>query len=345
MESLREELELITDNQHLTEEEASSALKKIIDGKISPSQIAAFLTSMRQKGETVEELTAFVQVMRDAAIKVDVDVTGAVDLCGTGGDASGTFNISTAAMFVVAGAGVHVLKHGNRSVSSKSGSADVLGALGVAYDLPATDVETCFNQTGMAFMFAPLFHPAMKYVMPVRRELGLRTFFNILGPLMNPAGVKRQVMGAYSQEVAETAMGILANLDTEDAITVYSRDGLDEFSTTDTSVFYRYMGDGDYSGLTHKASESGFRVANLSDLQGGDAQTNARIIQNILDNKATIPQREIVVLNAAYGILVSGKVFTLDEAIAIASDSINSGNAALALEKLITCTQDLKKGE
>jgi anthranilate phosphoribosyltransferase len=334
-------LELILENEPLTSEEAEQALQLIIQGDVSVAETAAFLFGMRQKGETIEELTAFVKVMRNAAIPVNVDTDGAVDLCGTGGDGTGTFNISTAAMFVVAGAGIPVLKHGNRSISSKCGSADVLECLGVVPDSDAPKIEECFKQTNMAFMFAPIFHPAMKHVMPARRALGIRTFFNILGPLMNPAGVKRQVIGAYNQETAEKCIEILSQLDTEQAITVHSFDGLDEFTTTDKAYLYRYKAGKSISGTSIDATELGFKRATSSDLLGGDAEKNTEIIQNILTGKATQQQTEIVVLNAAYAILVSGRINDIENAILLAKDSIRSGNARIKLNELIECTHDL----
>jgi len=336
-------LELILEHNDLSAEEAADALGMIIRGDVSEAETGAFLFGMRQKGETVEELASFVEVMRKAAVPVNVNTDGAVDLCGTGGDGSGTFNISTAAMFVVAGAGIPVLKHGNRSISSKCGSADVLETLGVVPDLDAKNVETCFKETGMAFMFAPKFHPAMKYVMPSRRALGIRTFFNILGPLMNPAGVKRQVVGAYNQEVAEMCINILAQLDTEQAITVHSFDGLDEFTTTDKAYLYRYKKGHRVTGTSINARELGFRRALPADLAGGDAETNARIITQILQGESTRAQREIVVLNAAYAILVSGRIQDIDNAIKLAHDSIRSGNAFIKLNQLSECSNDLSK--
>lgn len=336
-----EYLELILERESLTADEAESALNLIISGKVNHAQIAAFLFGMRQKGETVEELTSFVNVMRKAAIPVKVNTDGAVDLCGTGGDHSGTFNISTAAMFVTAGAGIPVLKHGNRSISSKSGSADVLESLGAVVDLEAPEVEKCFGETGLAFMFAPKFHPAMKHVMPARRELGMRTFFNILGPLLNPAGVKRQVIGAYNQETAEICIEILSNLDTEQAFAVYSFDGLDEFTTTDKAYLYRYKKGGNISGTSINAIELGFKRAESEDLKGGDSGVNADIIRKILKDDAPDAHSNIVVLNAAYAILVSGRINDIENAINLAHDSIRSGNAWKKLNEFIDCTNEL----
>lgn len=335
-------LEKLSEHNHLTTEESTYALKQIISGDITDVQVAAFLFGLRSKGETIDELTSFVQVMREAAISLDVDAKDAVDMCGTGGDHSGTFNISTAAMFVVAGSGIPVLKHGNRSISSKSGSFDVLTELGAVADLTPDKVKACFEQTKTAFMFAPNFHPAMKYVMPARRALGMRTFFNILGPLINPAGVKKQVIGAYNRNVAHTMIRILGNLDTESAITVHSHDGLDEVSTTtltDTFELKHHVTASEP--VVFDAAGLGYQRVSLEDLKGGDASINATIIRNIFMGSSTKAQRDIVELNAAFSIYISGVATTLDEAKQIAADSIDSGSALRSLKTFTECTTDL----
>ncbi|HET6528744.1 MAG TPA: anthranilate phosphoribosyltransferase [Balneolaceae bacterium] len=336
----KEMLEKIVRQEDLSADEACFALESIISGNIENEQIAAFLTAMRSKGETTAELTAFVKVMREAAIKPEVDTTGAVDLCGTGGDCSGTFNISTAAMFVVAGAGIPVLKHGNRSVSSKSGSTDVLEALGIIADLQKDQVEQVFEETAMMFMFAPNFHPAMKYVMAARRSLGIRTFFNILGPLLNPAGVKRQFIGAYSKKVARQIARILANLDTEFAYTVNAHDGLDEVSLCAQSEIFELNGQMVTESKVFDPRSLGFEWTELSELQGGDAGHNAKIISTILSNEATPAQRDVILLNAIFGIHASGKVDTLAEAKELAEESLKSGQALKALERFMESTND-----
>jgi anthranilate phosphoribosyltransferase len=333
-------LEKLVAGDDLTGREAETALTQIIAGEVPDERIAAFLFGMRSKGETVEELTSFVKVMRQASVPVEVDTTGAVDLCGTGGDHSGTFNISTAAMFVVAGAEVPVLKHGNRSVSSKSGSADVLEALGIVPDLPKTAVENTYRETGMAFMFAPNFHPAMKHVMPARRTLAMRTFFNVLGPLLNPAGVKRQVVGAFNKNTAQNIAHILSNLDTEFAYTVNAHDGLDEFSTTAGSEVFELKGALVSDANRFQPEDLGFNRAQLDDLQGGDAEYNADIIHSILEGEATQAQHDIVALNAAFGIHASGKTETLTEALELAQESIESGAAKRKLEAFAESTQE-----
>ncbi len=334
-------LQKITAGDDLLEEEAGFALQEIISGSVNPSRIAAFLFGMSCKGETVTELTAFVNVMRRAAVPVIAETDSAIDLCGTGGDHSGTFNISTAAMFVAAGADVPVLKHGNAGVSSRSGSFDVLRCLGVRPDLEKDQVETCFRQTGMAFMFAPLFHPAMARVMPVRKELGLRTFFNIMGPMLNPAGVRRQMVGAFSRETAVNIIRILSNLETEFAYTVHAEDGLDELSTTAPSHVFQ-LKDGNVSnGRIFDAGVFGLSASTRKELIGGSPEDNAAIIRAVLDDKATRAQREIVLLNAAFAIHASGLQDDIQQAFYAAEESLESGSARAALENFATCTSDL----
>ena len=329
----------LADSQDLTSDEATWALTSIISGEIPDSQIAAFLFGMRAKGERVHELTAFVNVMRKASVSVDVDITGAVDVCGTGGDHSGSFNISTTVSFVVAGAGVPVVKHGNRSISSLSGSADVLEALGAVAMLEKEKAEQVYRDTGITFLFAPLYHPAMKHVGPVRRSLGMRTFFNILGPLLNPAGVKRQIIGAYSRETASTMAQILAQLDTEAAATVYSHDGLDELSITASAEVHEVRGRLLTSPYHLDATEFGFIRASTDDLKGGDAVENARILRSILTGHGTQAQKDVILLNAGKAIELSGLAGDLKEGIRLAEDSLHSGSAKGKLEAFIEASR------
>ncbi len=334
-------IEKLVHGEDLSRIEAEQALEQIISGELENEQVASFLTAMRAKGETTEELTAFVRVMREAAIKPRVEIDGAVDLCGTGGDSSGTFNISTASMFVVAGAGVPVLKHGNRSVSSKSGSADVLEALGAVALLKKDAVEKVFEETGMVFMFAPFFHPAMKHVMPARRAMGIRTFFNILGPLLNPAGVKRQVIGAYSRDAARKIAHILTNLETDFAYTLNAHDGLDEISLSAQTEIFELNHNMVKESTTFDPLSLDFKWKELSELQGGDAEQNAGIIRSIMDDKATDAQRDIILLNATFGIHASGKVDRLEEAKGLAKESLKSGKAMKALNRFVEATNDV----
>jgi len=332
-------LEKLSKGEHLESEEASEALKSILKGEVTDSQIAAFLMGMRAKGETVQELTSFVEAMRSEAVTVEVDTEGAVDLCGTGGDKSGTFNISTAAMFVVAGSGVPVLKHGNRSVSSKSGSFDVLDKLGAVPNLNKMQAEKLFEETGMVFMFAPNFHPAMKYVMPARRELRLRTFFNMLGPLLNPANVKNQVIGAFSKEAAGMMAQILANLDTQRAYTLNAHDGLDEVTLTGQSEIFELKTNLTNGAITFDPVSLGYDREDSASLLGGDAAENALIIKNIMAGEVTKAQQNIVTLNAAFAIHAAGAAETLEEANRKAIRSVESGEANRKLNQFITESQ------
>ena len=340
----KEILEKLSFSQNLNAGEAEIAMNLIMNGEADSEQVAGFLTAMRMKGESIEELTAFVKVMREKALKVQVDVDGAVDLVGTGGDKSGTFNISTTSSFVVAGAGVPIIKHGNRSASSQCGSADVLAELGAKIELNNKQVEQVFNEVGLAFMFAPMFHPAMKFVMPARRALGFRTFFNILGPMCNPAGVKRYVIGAFSREVAEKMAMILANLDTEFAYTFNSRDGLDEVSTTSDATVFELKDSVASSGIGFDPASLGFEKTDLKELMGGDAKANAGIFSNILDDKATKAQKDIIVLNATFAIHASGKVDSLLEAKESAVESIESGKARKVFNHFMEATNSVGNG-
>ncbi|MAL16366.1 MAG: anthranilate phosphoribosyltransferase [Balneola sp.] len=327
-------------SEDLSQIEAETALNLIMTGEVSEEQIAAFLTAMRLKGETVEELTAFVKVMRSKAVKVDVDIKGAIDLVGTGGDQSGTFNISTASSFITAAAGVAVIKHGNRSASSKCGSADVLEHLGASIELGKEGVEQVFSEVGMAFMFAPMFHPAMKYVMPTRRELGFRTFFNILGPMVNPAGVQRYVIGAFNKEVAEKMVHILANLDTDFAYTFNAHDGLDEVSLTSQSEIFELKDKVVSTSILFDPESIGFKKVEMDALMGGGKEENAEILTNIMSNKATEAQQGIALLNASFAIQASGKVKKLEEAKELAIDALESGKARKMLNDFVDATND-----
>lgn len=327
-------------SEDLTPVEAETAMNLIMSGDVSEPKIASFLTAMRLKGESVEELTAFVKVMRSKAVKVNVDVTGAIDLVGTGGDQSGTFNISTAASFITAAAGVPVIKHGNRSASSECGSADVLEHLGASIELGKDQVEQVFNEVGMAFMFAPMFHPAMKYVMPSRREIGFRTFFNILGPMVNPAGVQRYVIGAFSKDVAEKMVHILANLETDFAYTFNAHDGLDEVSLTSQSEIFELKDKVVSTSIIFDPESIGFKKVKMKELMGGGKEENAKILTNIMADKATEAQKNIAVLNAAFAIQASGKVDKLEEAKLMAEQALGSGKARKLFNDFVDATND-----
>jgi len=335
-------LEIISIGEDLSEDDASLAMKMILNGSVSGEEVAALLMGMRTKGETTTELTGFVKEMRNAAIKVEVDIKNAVDLCGTGGDKSGTFNISTAAMFVVAGAGVPVLKHGNRSVSSKSGY-DVLEKLGAVPNLNKTQVESLYNETGMAFMFAPNFHPALKYVMPARRALKMRTFFNMLGPLLNPANVKNQVIGVFSKEAAGQMIQILANLQTVSAFTLSAHDGLDEVSLTSQTEIFELQSHLSRGAITFDPKSLGYSWVQPDELLGGDAAVNAEIIQSIMDGNSTEAQRNIVEINAAFAIRAAHMADSLEDAKEMAAKSLDSGAAGKKLDLFVKESQKVSE--
>jgi anthranilate phosphoribosyltransferase len=328
-------LKILSEGGTLSETQAADAMRLLLGGDALPEETAGFLMGLRARGETLDELVGFTRVMREAAIAVELDDPHAIDLCGTGGDFSGTFNISTTVAFVCAGAGVTVAKHGNRSVSSQAGSADVLEALGVNTELRKEGVEACLRKTGIAFLFAPFFHPAMRHVMPVRRALGVRTFFNILGPLCNPAGVRRQLIGAFSIEVARQMAEILSRLDAEFAATVHADDGLDEISlATATNVFHARSGEDAVHSERIVPEAFGLARADLDAVRGGNAEVNADILRRVLTGESG-PRRDIVLLNAAFGLFVSGKVTTLEEGLQTAAVAIDSGAAREKLEALI----------
>ncbi len=334
-------LKILSEGGTLSEAEAEGAMRLLLGGEALPEETAGFLMGLRARGETLDELVGFTRVMREAAVSVNVDDPHAIDLCGTGGDFSGTFNISTTVAFVCAGAGVTVAKHGNRSVSSQAGSADVLEALGVNTELRKAGVEACLRDIGIAFLFAPFFHPAMRHVMPVRRVLGVRTFFNILGPLCNPAGVRRQLIGAFSADVAQRMAEILSRLDAAFAATVHADDGLDEISLASPTTLFRARGDGTGVESERIFPEAyGLTRAGTDAVRGGSAKTNAAILRRVLSGEGG-PQRDIVLLNAAFGLLVSGKFGALEECLQSAAVAIDSGAAREKLEALITFSHTL----
>lgn len=329
----------LTRRRDLTAEQAGAALAEILEGEATPSQIAGFCVALRIKGETVEEMTALLATMLDYAVRVpipaDLDV---VDTCGTGGDRSGSINVSTIAAMVVAGAGAPVCKHGNRSASSRCGSADVLEALGVAIDLGPEGVAACVEQAGMGFCFAPRFHAALRHAGPTRRELGVPTLFNFLGPLANPGGARRQALGVSDPSMAERMVGVLAANGAERALVVYGHDGLDELSTTTTSTVLE-LRDGDVRGYDVDPSELGLATAVLADLCGGDAATNAELARRVLDGERG-PHRDIVLLNAAAGVVASGLADELSEGLEAATAAVDDGRAAAVLDALVTVSKE-----
>ncbi len=337
--TIKEAISKVVKGTDLTEDEMVSVMNEIMGGGASPAQIGSFITALRLKGETVPEITGAARVMREKATRVEVP-TGAgnvIDTCGTGGDESMTFNISTASAFVAAGAGVIVAKHGNRSVSSKSGSADVLRSLGVNIEAEVTRVEECMLEAGIGFLFAPMLHGAMKYAAPVRREIGIRTIFNILGPLTNPAGATRQLLGVYDPALTDILAMVLANLGTVHAFVVRGEDGLDEITLTDETKVTE-LKDGSVRTYHIKPEDFGFERCSIDDLRGGDLKgggpdENDGIILDVFKGKKG-PCRDIVLLNSAAAITVGGKAGSIEEGIAVAHGVIDSGAALEKLEKL-----------
>jgi len=329
---IAELIQKVASGQDLSSEEAHSAMSEIMTGQATPAQIAGFLVAMRMKGETVEELTEFARVMREHVVRVHPQRRPVVDTCGTGGDAIKTFNVSTGAALVAAGAGVAVAKHGNRSVTSKCGSADVLEALGIRFDLGPEEVAKCIDEIGLGFMFAPSYHPAMKHAAPVRRELAMRTMFNALGPLTNPAGAEAQVLGVYAPELTETHAQVLRNLGSTRAFVVHGVGGLDEISTLgETQV--TEVRDGEVSTYQLTPEDLGLPRARPEDIAGSTPEENAALLIGVLEGE-TGPARDIMALNAAAAIAAGGKAETLQEALSMANESIASGAALGKLRQL-----------
>ena len=325
-------LHKVVDGIDLSEEEMVSIMTQIMEGKVDRSLLGAFLTALRMKGETVAEISGAARVMREKAEPLNIPVKGVVDTCGTGGDGADTFNISTTAAFVVAGAGIPVAKHGNRAVSSRSGSADVLKCLGVDIEVDKAIVERCVELAGIGFLFAPTLHKAMKHAADVRRELGFRTVFNLLGPLTNPAGVQAQVVGVFDSKWTSPLAQVLKNLGTVHAFVVHGEDGLDEITLTcNTKV--SELNNENIKDYYIDPTELGFDYCSEQDLKGGSAENNATILRELLDGKCG-PKRDIVLLNAAAAIIAAGKASNFKEGIQVAKKSIDSGEARQKLKDL-----------
>ena len=329
---MKQILEQLLDKQNLARDDAFSIMLSIMSGEYNDAQIAGFLMALRSKGETVDEITGFAQAMREKMVKVPLE-TPAIDMCGTGGDALGTFNISTTATFVVAGAGIHVAKHGNRSMTSKSGSADVLQALGIAIDKPVEGSTADIEEIGLGFMFAPGYHPAMKYAVGARTALATRTVFNILGPLCNPADVKAQAMGIFHPDLTEIQANVLKALGSTKVMVFHGRDGLDEISTTATTKISQIQNSGPVETFEFDPIDLGLVRVSLDELQGGEPKENAETIRNILNGEKG-PKRDIVLINAAAGIVVGGKAKSLREGLKKATESVDSGAALNILKQL-----------
>ncbi|WNV09709.1 anthranilate phosphoribosyltransferase [Tardiphaga sp. 709] len=333
MDNLRAIIAKVATGASLSREEASAAFDSMMSGEATPSQMGGLLMALRVRGETVDEITGAVEVMRAKMLRVDAPA-GAVDVVGTGGDGSGSVNVSTCASFIVAGCGVPVAKHGNRALSSRSGAADVLAALGVKIDLTPDDVSRCLKETGIGFMFAPAHHPAMKNVGPTRVELATRTIFNLLGPLSNPAGVTRQMVGVFSRQWVLPLAQVLKNLGSESAWVVHGSDGLDEITLTGPT-FVAALENGNIRSFEISPEDAGLPRTGPDSLKGGDAQENAASLQSVLDGKPSA-FRDVALLNAAAALIVAGKVKDLKEGVALGQKSLDSGAALEKLKRLVT---------
>jgi anthranilate phosphoribosyltransferase len=347
---ITEAVRMLVDRRDLSRIEAAGAMEAIMTGAGTSAQIAAFLTALRMKGETVEELIGFAQVMRQKVVRIRTRgdevaaLTGTdremlIDTCGTGGDATGTFNVSTATAFVVAGAGLRVAKHGNRSVSSLCGSADVVETLGISLELTPPKVGRCVDEVGIGFLYAPLLHTAMKHVMPTRREIAIRTVFNLLGPLTNPAGANAQVIGVSTAALTEPLAHVLAELGTIRAFVVHGADNLDEISNTGESRVSEVR-EGLVRTFAVRPEDFGLPRASIVDLRGGDREQNAQIIRGLLEGEPG-PRRDIVLMNAAAALVAGGRTRDLKEGVALAGQAIDCGAARGKLQALIELSQRL----
>lgn len=334
---MRKFIKQVTNGKDLDVSQAAEAMELIMSGEATEAQIGGFITGLRMKGETVPEITGCAEVMRNKATAVQPQTPAVIDTCGTGGDGVGTFNISTTTALVAAGGGVPVAKHGNRSVSSKSGSADVLEELGVNLELTAHQVAEAVDRIGIGFMYAPNFHQAMKHAIKPRKEVGIRTVFNILGPLTNPARAEYQVLGVYDSELTSVLAHVLGNLGVKKAFVVHGAGGLDEVSNLgETKV--SYLCDGEVENFTIHPHDFGLSTAEIADIKGGNVAENAQITLDILQGKSG-PKREIILLNTAAAFLVAGKVDRLEEGVELAAEIIDTGLALDKLEALIDYTQ------
>ena len=335
-------LATLSAGESLSREQARSVMTEVMEGKATAAQIAALIVSLRMKGETIEEMSGLVEAMRSAALTVDLGAPDVVDIVGTGGDRSGTFNISTTASFIAAGAGARVAKHGNRSASSLCGSADVLEAIGVVIDLDVDKNVQLFEDTGYAFFLAPAYHPAMRHAGPVRRELGIRTVFNFLGPLCNPAGAYNLAVGVSDGSMAERMIHVLANLGAQRAFVVHGEDGLDELTISGASSIWR-LRDGEITHADFMPEDFGVARAPLDSLLGGTAEDNVAILRSVLSGDQG-PRRDVAVINAAAGLVAAGLADGFDDAAALAERAIDSGAADGVLERVVARSQELAAG-
>lgn len=342
MMDIQRAIDVLSRYGHLQAVEAEAVMRQMMTGAATEAQIGAYLMALRMKGETTDEITGSARAMRSAASQVpttlDVDL---LDTCGTGGDKSGTFNISTTVAFVAAGAGIPVAKHGNRAATSQCGSADVLGELGVNLDLSSAQVGRCVDEVGIGFLFAVKLHPAMRHAIGPRRQMGVRTIFNILGPLTNPAGAQRQLMGVFAADLTDLLAHVLKALGSRSAMVVNGYGGLDELTVTGPNRVSYLKEDGTIETFQLDPAELGFAAASISELKGGDAPTNAAILRGVLSGELTGAKRDIVLLNAGAAIMAAGKVGSMAAGIALAQDAIDSGRAAAKLDRLIEFSQSL----
>ncbi len=329
----------VVEGEDLSLAEAEKVMNEILSGTSTSAQIASFLTALRIKGETIEEITGFAQVMREKAVTINSSKPVIIDTCGTGGDAKGTFNISTASALVVSGSGLTVAKHGNRSVSSLCGSADVLEAIGVKIDITPAQMEACLKEIGIAFLFAPALHSAMKHAIGPRKEIGIRTVFNVLGPLTNPAKANVQVLGVFDSSLTEKIAGVLSELGSERALVVHGADGLDELSTTGENIITEIK-DGQLMTYKLNPEDFGFKKARLEDLKGNDPENNAMIINQIFMGEPG-PKRDIVVLNAGAAIYAAGLTKDIKVGFKRAAETIDGGHALNKLNELKKFTNNV----
>ena len=327
---LKEVIIQLSNKQDLTQAEAYSAMSEIMSGEATDAQIAAFLMGLRLKGETVEEIAGCTNVMREKAVRISTKHKNVIDTCGTGGDASGTFNISTTAAIIASAGGAAVAKHGNRAVSSRCGSADVLKALGINLDVTPEKSSNILDETGITFLFAPLMHGAMKYAANVRRELSIRTLFNILGPLTNPAGAQRQVLGVFHPALTETLAGVLKELGSHHALVVHGEGGFDELSTAGWTKISE-LKNGSVNTYEVHADQLGFKKVTVENLKGGDPEQNAAIVRRILEGKDGAT-RDIALLNSGAALFVAGKAASLREGVSLAVETVDSGAAKRKLK-------------
>lgn len=335
---IKESIKKVVEKLDLTREEAHSTMLSIMNGETTPAQIASFITALRMKGETIDEITGCAFAMREKSVHIKVIRKTLVDTCGTGGDGGKTFNISTASALVVAGCELTVAKHGNKAVSSECGSADVLEALGVNIKIEPHKVEQCINMVGIGFMFAPSFHSAMKHAVLPRKEIGIRTVFNILGPLTNPAGASAQVVGVYNEDLTEKLCGVLNNLGVHHAFVVHGEDGLDEVSICANTKISE-LKDREITTYSFNPEDFGIPKVHLSQISGGSREKNKEIIKSILNGKKG-PQRNITILNSAFALVAGDMAKDIKHGIKLAEESIDSGNAKRKLEELIKFSND-----